>query len=217
MTMFASPDQIFRSTATNSTCRVATTLLWITDGKSTLARQSEPAPSRAPPRACEGWGGGCPFSGRAAVQQRPAAHAHPGMPHAGGGRPVLGAEAGLLDRFPRRVRRPAPAGFGTAGPRCVRFHVVPQGGARGSGGSLTWSADARPASRDPSGDPPTGVTPASPGRANGRAPSGTRPSQGSLQGPAPRAAWRGEEGVLYPFLSFSAFFSRSSRPPCMKK
>jgi hypothetical protein len=29
MTMVASPDQIFRSTATNSTCRVATTLLGI--------------------------------------------------------------------------------------------------------------------------------------------------------------------------------------------
>jgi hypothetical protein len=29
MTIVASPDQIFRSTATNSTCRVATTLLGI--------------------------------------------------------------------------------------------------------------------------------------------------------------------------------------------
>ena len=30
MTIVASPDQIFRSTATNSTCRVATTLLGMT-------------------------------------------------------------------------------------------------------------------------------------------------------------------------------------------
>jgi hypothetical protein len=39
MTMEASPDQIFRSTATNSTCRVATTLLGIHGRASSLARR----------------------------------------------------------------------------------------------------------------------------------------------------------------------------------
>src|SRR3712207_9232950 len=71
-TMLASPDQIIRSTATNSTCRVATTLLGVhrpavrltTSGVDTATGQAHSsgapaqAPSRALPRAREESGGG---------------------------------------------------------------------------------------------------------------------------------------------------------------
>src|SRR4051794_34868880 len=107
MIILASPDQIFRSTATSSTCRVATTLLGIHRravrlgyaGPQGHGDGSLPtlAACRGPPaRRSAG-------SARAAVQQRPATDAQPRMPHTGARRPVLGGVGGTLLRFDGRI------------------------------------------------------------------------------------------------------------------
>src|SRR3982751_4071152 len=105
MTIVASPDQIFRSTATNSTCRVATTLLGI---------------HHPPARGC-GALGGSPAQGRGDGScplykprfspdgERPSGLKMPG------GRPLtpllLGPVRPSISRAPRAVLWAVPCGF----------------------------------------------------------------------------------------------------------
>src|SRR3712207_3807903 len=114
-TMLASPDQIIRSTATNSTCRVATTLLGVhrpavrvaASGADTATGRAHSIhraravrrPVRRP--ALEGLGA-------AAVQQRPAAHTHPRTADGRGRGPLVGVELAPPDVGHGGRRRPAP-------------------------------------------------------------------------------------------------------------
>src|SRR4051812_8161275 len=110
MTMVASPDQIFRSTATSSTCRVATTLLGI-HGRSPYSIRTPSARPRSGhrPERAEVGRTGRP-SRRSAVEQGPAADADPGVADGGGGGPLVEAERLALGRVHRGVGRPGPAG-----------------------------------------------------------------------------------------------------------
>src|SRR4051812_46981482 len=98
MTIRASPDQIFFSTATNSTCRVATTLLGI-HGRSPHNSGGSQQPFRG------GVSGGL---GGPAIEQGPAADADPGAADGGRRRPLVEAEPVAALGLPGGVGGPAP-------------------------------------------------------------------------------------------------------------